>query len=84
MITIYKYYIGRGVAELPKGYQILSVGIRNLEFYVWAKVDSSVREFELVKFGIYGTGWDMDEQKITDVFLGTVHCKDFVWHVFKE
>ncbi len=81
MKTIYKYRIGPAYGfeiEMPRGAKILSAGMQQGHFCIWALVDTD-EEMCKHEFMIYGTGWDNVEGE----FIGTVFEGDgFVWHVF--
>lgn len=85
---IFKYKLNPAetTLELPKGAQLLSVGVQQNEIFVWAMVNAHDRfSQENRYFRVYATGEYITEgQKLS--FLGTVHlCEGaVVGHVFEE
>ena len=81
MKTVYKYKIEKGLT-LPRGAEVLKVGIQNNDFCLWALVDTEsdtcIRHFE-----IYGTGHPVEGANELN-HLGTIFEGAFVWHVFER
>ena len=65
--------------QIPEGFTLLSVAVRDGALCLWAQVDPS-RPLVGKLIQIVGTG---DPFKIPIRFLGTVVMKPFVWHVFE-
>jgi len=83
MTTIYKYPLevtDVQSLELPKGYEILSVGEQGGGLVMWAEVDPEQPLYQ-ARIRIVGTG-----QPISPVdrqFIGTVQIGMMAWHVFE-
>ncbi len=90
MTNIFKYKITAldQNIKIPKGAEILSVGVQKGEIMIWALVDVKEVAEELItrKFLVTGTGWDVSsfkEDKESDfIFIGTVFIDVYVFHVF--
>lgn len=85
MNTIYKYQIQIDddvEIEMHKDARPIHVAMQNMYLYVWAQVDTA-RPTEMVKFFVRGTGHNCDGMD-NAVYVGTVHDRGFVWHVFSE
>lgn len=84
MKTIWKFSLkDGGLLKMPRGAEVLSVGMQNDEIMLWASVNAEApRETRI--FSIEGTGWCRRED-IRSKFIGTVMTADhrFVWHVFE-
>lgn len=82
MKKIYKYPVKTGV-DMPKGAEILSVGIQNDDLYLWVMADPSA-ETEARNFTYIGTG-EIILQLSIKKFIGTVfeNNAEYVWHVFE-
>ena len=78
MKTIYKYPTGS--IQIPKGARVLTAGCQSGEFYIWAEVDTEA-PLEDRKFVVYGTGWEISEDKLS--YVSTVFEHVFVWHVYE-
>jgi hypothetical protein len=72
---IYKYKLEE-IMQLPKGIQILKVGVQNNEIYIWGIVNSE--ETEIRHFRVIGTGRDTVGKYLDTVFVGP-----YVWHIFE-
>ena len=86
MQAIWKFQIDDGVAEMPEGAHVLSVGVQDGKIMAWALVDTDApKEGRL--FRIYGTGMLLGPLSTARAyesrFLGTVFSGPFVWHVFE-
>ena len=84
MLQVYKYPIyDNAVIEMPMGAKIIHVDIQlshESQISLWAIVDPK-KETEKRNFVIYGTGWDLSEDKMNHI--GTVMDGIFVWHIFE-
>lgn len=87
-MTVYRYQFAledRASVFLPKGAEILMVGMKKGEEYVslWARVDSFAEKHE-VRLAIRGTGHPLDGTEGEHV--GSFICSDdyCVFHVFRE
>jgi hypothetical protein len=87
--TIWKYELDWPTATvyMPKGAQILRVGVQNGNIFVWAMHDAEVEETEPRAFMTVGTGWEFDA-KPTAVYLGSVSIPEttigeLVFHIFE-
>lgn len=98
MRRVYKYTIpielfnARGIIELPRGAQVLSVGEQADALVMWVLVDPSEPK-EDRWFVVVGTGHDADTPHpgCTRKFIGTVQMRsdttpyaEVVLHVFEE
>jgi len=89
MRQIFKYplaIVGEQVLLLPKGAEILHIGVQNGELYLWAMVDEQ-EESEIRRFSIIGTGHSIPERVSKNLYhIGTVFMSggSLVWHVFEE
>lgn len=86
MNTIWKYTLKspKTDLELPKGSEVLSVGVQNEEIVLWVKVDP-LQEKESRTFVGFGTGHDIpDALKLS--FIGTVMLSKgkLVFHIFEQ
>ncbi len=82
MKQIWKYKV-ENIIEMPKGAEILSVQIQNVEMFnacIWAKV-SSENKLEKRQFLVVGTGHTFDDTDM--VYIGTYQDGPFVWHLFE-
>lgn len=69
--------------KMPRGANVLHVGVQEGGVFVWAIVDRD-EEFTERHFGIIGTGNRIDHvEKPGNIYVGTVHHGPFVWHVFE-
>ena len=85
MKTIYKYELrvdDEQRIRLPRGSELLSVGVQRGKLYLWARVNPN-NENTPYDFIIHGTGHPADDVDGMD-FLGTfqLHGGDFVGHCF--
>jgi len=84
MMTIYKYMLGPSTTtiEMPKGAKILCVQVQYGSPCIWAQVESNAPMQER-KFGIYGTGHQLPNEKMT--YIGTFQIEDrqLVSHLFE-
>lgn len=86
MRTIFKYPIhnldDEVVVNLPKGAEIISVGVQMETLCLWAIVDSQAEVFVPRKIQIRGTGQPLGRGE--GDYIGTVLMSfgALVWHVF--
>lgn len=85
---IYKYEIpfpkddeAGVVVHMPRNARVLSVGEQQGEIFAWALVEPGA-EMQPRRFWIHGTGHPVSECVLTKHFLGTVHVRTLVFHVF--
>lgn len=86
MRTIYKYPIAApflNELDLPVGAEVISVETVQDVICVYAIVDTDVRETEVHKFWIFGTGHPMPKE-LKAKFICTVLQDIYVFHVFEE
>jgi hypothetical protein len=91
MLTIYKYKLGTMPAIgikvlLPQGAQVLSAGIQNEEFVIWALRDGTKSDITR-RFSVFATGQPIDYPVLVErlVFIGTVFTQDgLVFHIFEN
>lgn len=87
--TIWKYTLAaqkRQDVAMPKGAQILSVGLQGSKWTIWAMVDPEVTTVETRTIESYGTGHDIDKPERLR-FLGTTIDTDgsaLVFHHFER
>lgn len=89
MRKIYKYplYIRqKQTLSLPKGYQIISVGVQHSQLQLWVMVDINEIINEDVNFEIYVTGHWIETEPHWLNHIGTVQEMDgsLVWHIFQN
>lgn len=85
---IHKYYLrveDRTLVVMPKGAEILHLGVQNNEPYIWALVDPVARPIERY-FRIVTTGGPVHERIGSSKYIGTFMMYDgeFVGHVFYD
>ena len=82
---IYKYKMMPNIhVELPKGAQILSVGLQDEEVYLWVKVNPNEQKNETRMFLGRMTGHDISNDMQIH-FIGTVFFKSgMVFHIFEQ
>ncbi len=78
---VYKFPLGRGPVQMPKGARILHVAQQAGESCAWAIVDDTAPMVPR-RLVTYGTGWTMPAEP--GKYLGTVHDGPYVWHIFDE
>lgn len=87
MKKIFKYGLaitGMQTIYMPAGAEVLTVGVQDENYYLWAKVDPEAAPEEHT-FYVYGTGNPIpDHYGVADRFVGTVYDKSFVWHVYES
>lgn len=86
MKTIYKFPLeikSESTVSMPRGAEIIEVGMQRGELCIWAMCDSEARSVPRT-FDVVGTGHDCKELK-SYTHLGTAHDTEhgFVWHVFE-
>lgn len=71
--------------SLPKGAEILKVGVQYDQPYLWALVDPEARLSRLRRFRFAGTGHPIVEDIDQLVFYGTLqmHGGALIFHVFE-
>ena len=87
---IWKYALDidtTNVVLMPKGAEVLSVGLQNNKPVVWALVDPNEEEKDPKVFYMFGTGEGISlEMNANTRFLGTLQptedCIPFAFHVF--
>jgi len=81
MRTIWKFPIPAdgGTVQMPKGAEVLSVGLQGNDIQVWALVDPS-KSTTPRHFHVRGTGHACSIAG--EKFIGTIFDGSFVWHVF--
>lgn len=85
MIAVYKYNLPMDdyvTINLPRGAEVLHVGVQHGETQLWAKVDTG-KPAEKRRFRIAGTGHPLDGDKLE--FVGTLMLAGggLVFHVFE-
>lgn len=86
---IWKYPLqitDKQIIAMPKGAEILSVGLQHGFVTLWVKADiDGSNSLEPVTIGIFGTGKSLPEEVNVAQFIGTVQVLDgqLVWHVFR-
>jgi hypothetical protein len=87
MQTIFKYTLNLGGSpiRMPVGAEILSVQAQDGDICLWARVDTSVREFEDRTFMAFGTG-DQLPTRLDLHYIGTAMSQGdrLVMHVFEN
>lgn len=84
MYSVWKFNINRdNKLALPVGAKVLSAGVQDSNFFIWAQIDTTEKEIEYRIFKIYGTGWDI-ENIDTLKFINTVYLNRMVFHVFED
>lgn len=81
MKTVHKYSIFNGFTSLPLNAEVLTAGIQDGAFFIWAKVDTDQKTTENREFYCAGTGWDITRLNLK--YISTVFEDRFVWHVFE-
>lgn len=87
METIYKYLLpiqDEVILKMPKGAKPLTVQVQGENVYIWAIVDSSVKEVEDYYFDIFGTGFLYDCPSGKHIYFGTIQLSGLVFHVFRR
>lgn len=85
MKTIWKYQlerIGETSISMPKGAEILNIGIQGNWLCLWALVDTEA-EKESRCFMVYGTGWEIDNIELSYIDTFITEIGFFVWHFFE-
>lgn len=87
MRTIHKFEISQGKFDLPLGgdWKILHVDVQGDTPFVWIEHNTSIVK-QWVKFGVYGTGWDLDTLSLDDEYgyhVGTYLQGPWVWHLYQ-
>lgn len=84
MKTIHKYDLSGSRSHLiPEGFKILHVASQYDRICVWCEVDTASKN-KLVKFRVYGTGWNLDEEP-SGHYIGTVLTQEsYVWHIYHQ
>jgi len=84
MKKIYKYPLTDiQSVVLPKGAQVLKVGMQGDQMMIWAMVDENPAEFIERKFEVLGTGDSFDYDKKNYRYIDSIFDRPFVWHVFE-
>jgi hypothetical protein len=79
--TIWKYALAitdEQTVTMPQDAEYLHVGMQNNVLYLWARVDPA-SPVEHVPIRVAGTGHPVEGEWD---HLGTVHDRQFIWHVF--
>lgn len=71
-----------GMVTMPAGARILSVKSLGGVPVVYALVDPAEPEIVKHYFHLIGTGQNVEMEP--GVYLGTVECEPFMWHIFVE
>jgi|WetSurMetagenome_2_1015567.scaffolds.fasta_scaffold144668_5 hypothetical protein len=82
-MKIYKYSLELAlspIVTMPKGAEVLSVGVQHDIIVLWAKVDPMAAN-RWYQFYVVGTGYDAPDNA---KYIGTVQQGPFVWHIFME
>lgn len=80
--VIYKYKITGDPIEMPKGADIIHVGMQNQEAFLWAMFfANNADDKEQRKIDIYGTGQKIPADR---KYIGTFMDGPFVWHVHEN
>lgn len=66
---------------MPEGARLLSVQAQGAAPMLWALVDSRAPIADRM-IGIVGTGNPAPDDDVDAVYVGSVMCGAFVWHVF--
>ena len=91
-MVIYKYtvrvpfaFVGESSMEMPKGAEILSVGVQGNDIVVWARVDDEAEHVHRV-VRVLGTGWHHLQTPEVSKYIGTVQFVEegqpLVFHLF--
>lgn len=86
MKTIYKYPLAMTdyvEMALPQGAEVLCVGMQGDQAFLWAVVYTG-RPLRFRRFRVYGTGHTVQESDDARTYVGTVHIRGFVFHVFSD
>lgn len=87
MNTIHKYelkgdYDKPAKATIPAGAKILDINFQRGDLFIWALVDTEIKDEQEVQYEVYGTGWRIDNPEGL-VHVKTIYLGDaLVWHVF--
>lgn len=80
---IYKYRAPMPMTSsdivLPKGAEVVHVGVQNAQLMIWAKVDPRA-QLETRPFAVVATGHPFSESAI---HVGTVVLEQLVWHLLE-
>ena len=86
MNSIWKFEIdpnaGLQQVEMPKGSQIMSVGVKNGVVCIWAAVDTTATDDERL-IEVLATG-ECFSKEIHRSYIGTVKQGAYIWHVFER
>jgi hypothetical protein len=87
--TIWKHWLqwtDEVMAELPKGAEVLTVGLQNDNLYLWEQHDTTSHDLpeEQRFFRIAGTGHLFPTESVRLKYIGTVFPGDLVFHVFEK
>ena len=81
MRVVYQYKY-KDDLELPKGYIIRHVGLRQDVLTVWAEVDPLEKELINTHLQLLPTGVTASPNMLK-TYIGTVHQEHFVWHFYQ-
>lgn len=68
------------VLQMPEGAVVKHVELQERVMCLWAEVDPAAPRAARI-FHVFGTGWDIPGNPS---YIGTVHDRSFVWHVYEE
>lgn len=84
MRAVWKFPLSHAAVQdvqMPKGAQILHVGLQGDRICIWAGVDPVLHDMQPRRIQVVGTG---HEELPGNVWhLGTVQQGPYVWHVFE-
>ena len=69
------------LVKMPEKSEIMDIQMQNGNLVMWALVDTESKNIE-VKINMYGTGWEIKDNRTKDEYLATVQDGEFVWHFF--
>ena len=94
MNTIHKYVLSEGpvrtnIIEMPYYAEVLTAQMQEKNLCIWAMhhiKENGNPEDEIVKrkFHVFGTGWDIPDERNNHFYIATVQDDGFVWHIFEE
>ena len=88
MKTIYKYKVRQVEmveVEMPVGARILTAQAQGMHIWIWAIVDTEVKDQEIRKLAVLKTGQEVTMDTDAMVHLGSVQFDEggLVYHVFE-
>ena len=93
MKTIWKFDLaiveGSQEVQMPKGAKVITAGVqqhmRGGDYpRIWAEVDPDA-EMESRHFEVFGTGWEIPEERgMVRKYITTAIADPFVWHFYER